>query len=84
MPADAPEGMGVAPGAVVGCWQTRKRTLEMYQKPRLVRFGTFRELTLFGLSGPDCDGGSIYGMGGNWRGCDLAPIIENAPEGGGS
>jgi hypothetical protein len=30
---------------------------EMYQKPRVLRFGTLRELTLDGFSGPDCDAG---------------------------
>ncbi|MEQ9569877.1 MAG: lasso RiPP family leader peptide-containing protein [Longimicrobiales bacterium] len=47
----------------------------MYQKPRLERFGTLRELTLIGL-GADGDGG-LMGWGrivasvtdGCWTGC---------------
>jgi hypothetical protein len=52
----------------------------MYQKPRLQRFGTFRELTLFGLCEPDTDGGSVYGLGGHWQSCEVVPNGE----GGGS
>lgn len=33
----------------------------MYEKPKLERFGTLRELTLIGF-GPDGDGG-IFGLG---------------------
>ena len=33
----------------------------MYQKPKLERFGTLRELTLVGTDA-DCDGG-IFGIG---------------------
>jgi len=52
----------------------------MYQKPRLDRFGTFRELTLWGMVAPDCDGGGIWGMGGSYR-CAVAP--QTNPESGG-
>ncbi len=55
----------------------------MYQKPRLERFGTFRQLTLYGFGAPDCDGGSIYGVGGNIKGCAVVPTIAE-PSGGGS
>lgn len=34
----------------------------MYLKPRLVRYGSLRELTLLG-AGPDCDGGPAMGDG---------------------
>jgi hypothetical protein len=34
----------------------------MYQKPVLERFGSFRELTQWGLSSAS-DGGSIFGIG---------------------
>lgn len=34
----------------------------MYQKPQLVRYGSFRELTQFG-TGPDTDGGPAMGAG---------------------
>ncbi len=43
----------------------------MYEKPRLERFGTVRELTLLGF-GPDGDGG-LFGTGfidGCWVGCN--------------
>ena len=54
----------------------------MYQKPRLDRFGTFRQLTLFGFTGPDCDGGSIFGIGGSEKGCEIVQTTETS--GGGS
>lgn len=53
----------------------------MYQKPRLERFGTFRQLTLFGFSSPDCDGGSVWGVGGHDKGCVIA---TTSTSGGGS
>jgi len=54
----------------------------VYQKPKLERFGTFRELTLYGVSAPDCDGGSILGIGGSLKGC---PVVEPQTfEGGGA
>lgn len=57
----------------------------MYQKPKLERFGTFRELTLYGFSAPDCDGGSVYGHGGNLKGCPVEqPLTTQGGEGGGS
>jgi hypothetical protein len=34
----------------------------MYSKPKLERFGTFRELTQWGLQSAT-DGGSIFGIG---------------------
>ena len=34
----------------------------MYQKPVLVRYGSFRELTRWGFSSAS-DGGSIFGIG---------------------
>lgn len=52
----------------------------MYEKPRLERFGTFRQLTLWGFVAPDCDGGGIYGVGGNDKGC---PIVQTYTETGG-
>jgi hypothetical protein len=55
----------------------------MYQKPQVVRFGTFRELTLYGFSAPDCDGGSILGIGGNLKGCPAPEITTLTGEGGG-
>jgi hypothetical protein len=55
----------------------------VYQKPRLERFGTFRQLTLYGWTAPDCDGGSIYGMGGNLKGCTYVEVLD-VPTGGGS
>jgi hypothetical protein len=44
----------------------------MYSKPRIERFGTFRDLTRWGLSSAS-DGGSILGIGSpgcstTWRG----------------
>ena len=58
----------------------------MYRKPKLERYGTFRELTLYGVSAPDCDGGSIYGIGGNLKGCPViqTQTYEGGGEGGGS
>ncbi len=53
----------------------------MYQKPRLERFGTFRELTLYGFVAPDCDGGGVFG--GFWKGC-AEGWNEYTGEGGGS
>lgn len=55
----------------------------MYQKPKLERFGTFRQLTLYGWTAPDCDGGSIYGIGGNLKGCSIVQVVIPT-EGGGS
>jgi hypothetical protein len=41
----------------------------MYVKPKLERFGTLRELTLFGFN-ENCDGGVIWGIAtgvdGSW------------------
>jgi hypothetical protein len=55
----------------------------VHQKPKLVRGGTFRELTLFGMGEADCDGGSVWGMGGQWR-CPVTPLVETGePSGGG-
>lgn len=54
----------------------------MYQKPLLERFGTFRQLTLFGHTSPDCDGGSIWGVGGHDKGCAIVNITTTS--GGGS
>lgn len=55
----------------------------MYEKPLLQRFGTFRELTRWGLNS-STDGGSIFGIGSpgcsttiwghTWEiGCDQGP-----------
>jgi hypothetical protein len=41
----------------------------MYSKPKLVRYGTFRDLTLIGF-GADGDGFSI----GRLDGCDILPV----------
>jgi len=38
-----------------------RRRLCVYTTPKLVKFGTFRELTLVGLSNPDGDGFFFYG-----------------------
>jgi hypothetical protein len=58
----------------------------MYQKPKLERYGTFRDLTLWGFSAPDCDGGSVYGAGGNVKGCPEVQqqTYEGGGQGGGS
>ncbi|MFN2400634.1 MAG: lasso RiPP family leader peptide-containing protein [Gemmatimonadaceae bacterium] len=50
----------VTSGHVVRCTCTRRCPL--YEKPRVVRFGTFRELTQTGNSGPS-DGAAIHGDG---------------------
>ena len=42
----------------------------MYQKPALTRYGSFRQLTLFGLDS-STDGASIFGIAGcstTWKG----------------
>ena len=57
----------------------------VYQKPKLERYGKFRELTLWGFSAPDCDGGSVYGVGGHQKGCVVVQeTIQGGGEGGGS
>ena len=59
----------------------------MYEKPKVKRYGTFRELTLWGFSAPDCDGGSVYGAGGNVKGCPVVQepeTYEGSGGGGGS
>lgn len=41
----------------------------MYVKPKLERYGSLRELTLYGFSA-DCDGG-LWGIGdGDWWRCE--------------
>jgi hypothetical protein len=46
----------------------------MYTKPKVERFGTFRELTLTGFLGTaDNQGHAAVGGSGNGSGCDLLP-----------
>jgi hypothetical protein len=42
----------------------------MYEKPKVERFGSFRELTLWGTD-EDGDGGVIWGIG---NGCNVLPV----------
>lgn len=56
-----------------------KQEAHVYKKPKLVRYGTFRELTLAGLFQPDGDGfvlpGPIAGLiGDEGNGCDIDPL----------
>ncbi len=69
-----------------GCRQTArahrpdKQGDGMYQKPRLVRYGTFRDLTLLGIYG-DYDGISVWGNDGCYGKVFGEPC---STEGGGS
>lgn len=53
----------------------------MYQKPSMVRFGTFRELTLWGIC-VDCDASGVWGSGGNTKTCPVNPPAEELGGGG--
>jgi hypothetical protein len=53
----------------------------MYEKPTVERFGVFRELTKWGLSG-DSDGGAVFGIGS--PGCSTFGKKVGCPDGGGS
>jgi hypothetical protein len=51
----------------------------MYEKPKLERFGTFRELTQIGLNS-DADGAVIFGIGckvGKWEIANSCPTSRS-------